>query len=89
MTHDGTTPDPDPADRVRESVGHLQAAATELIAAARVLLDAAEVVVADPSAAAGLFSVLGDMARASRSDGTDGDDFDDGDDGGVQRIPVT
>ena len=89
MTEDDTVPDPDPADRVRESVGHLQAAAHELIAAARVLLDAAEEVVADPSAAAGVFSALGDLARSARPGETGSDGFEDGDDGGVQRIPVT
>jgi hypothetical protein len=97
---DGPAPDaggtgPDQSDRVRESVGHLQVAAQEVIAAIRVMLDAAEEVVSDPSAATSLITTLADIARSARvTDGRsaaggrhDGDD--DGDDGGVQRIPVT
>jgi hypothetical protein len=85
----------DPSDRVREGVGHLQTAAFEVIAAARVMLDAAEEVVSDPSSAASLLAVLGDLARSARvadprgaGDGYDDGD-DNGDDGGVQRIRVT
>lgn len=108
MTHEHTAPDPDdgvgagrdeadpadPADRVREGVGHLQVAAQEVIAAVRVLLDAAEEVVNDPSSAAGLFATLGDVARTARGGGGPdsweaGRADEDGDDGGVERIPVT
>jgi hypothetical protein len=85
---------PDPSDRVREGVAHLQVAAQEVIAAMRVMLDAAEEVVSDPATVTGLFTTLADVARSARvADGGpaagDRRDDDDGDDGGVQRIPVT
>ena len=85
---------PEPSDRVREGVGHLQVAAQEVIAAIRVMLDAAEEVVSDPSAATSLFTTLTAAARSARvtdprSAGGSHDGDDDGDDGGVQRIPVT
>jgi hypothetical protein len=85
---------PDPSDRVREGVAHLQVAAQEVIAAMRVMLDAAEEVVSDPATVTGLFTTLADVARSARvadarSAAGDRHDDDDGDDGGVQRIPVT
>lgn len=60
MTEDGAR------DRARESVEHLQAAARELIAAARAALDAAEGLVDDPdmaTAVAGAAAKLGDLFR--------------------------
>jgi hypothetical protein len=95
--HDTTaeSDDADGADRVREGVGHLQNAALEIIAAARVLLDAAEEAVGDPTSAAGLFAALGDLARSAQATDPDaaGGGYDgghqNGDDGGVQRIRVT
>jgi hypothetical protein len=84
---------PDPSDRMREGAAHLQAAAQEVIAAMRVMLDAAEEVVSDPATVTSLFTTLADVARSARAaDGRSaaGDRHDDdGDDGGVQRIPVT
>jgi hypothetical protein len=59
-------PGPDPTDRAREGVEHLQAAARELIAAARAALDVAEDLVDDPDMAAsmaGAVGSLGDMLR--------------------------
>ncbi|HET6949645.1 MAG TPA: hypothetical protein VFI47_04670 [Acidimicrobiales bacterium] len=53
-------------ERAREGVEHLQAAARELIAAARAALDVAEEVVADPdalSSLAGMLATMGDAAR--------------------------
>jgi hypothetical protein len=53
-------------DRARESVEHLQAAARELIAAARAALDVAEDLVDDPVMAtsmAGAVGSLGDLVR--------------------------
>jgi hypothetical protein len=53
-------------ERARQGVEHLQAAARELIAAARAALDVAEEVVNDPDAVAslaGLVAGLGDLAR--------------------------
>jgi hypothetical protein len=56
-----------PQDRAREGLEHLQAAARELIEAARAMLDVAEDVVNDPeavaSAVAGL-GALGDLVRS-------------------------
>jgi hypothetical protein len=57
---------PSTEERAREGVEHLQAAARELIEAARAALDVAEEVVNDPDALAaltGTFSAVGDVAR--------------------------
>ena len=51
---------PDPA---REGLEHLQAAAQEMIAAARSMLDACEEVLADPHAGDTLASLVGSVAR--------------------------
>ncbi|HEY6416668.1 MAG TPA: hypothetical protein VIX41_10535 [Acidimicrobiales bacterium] len=53
-------------DRAREGIQHMQAAARELIHAARALLDVAEDVIDDPAAAATLMSALGAMGDAAR-----------------------
>jgi hypothetical protein len=53
-------------DRAREGIQHLQAAARELIHAARALLDVAEDVIDDPAAIATLMSALGAMGDAAR-----------------------
>ena len=53
-------------DRAREGVEHLQAAARELIHAARAVLDVAEDLVDDPdavAAVAGAVGALGDLVR--------------------------
>ncbi|HWC11969.1 MAG TPA: hypothetical protein VG455_12185 [Acidimicrobiales bacterium] len=63
-----------------QAAAHLQAAALEVIAAVRALLDAAEEVVRDPSRVAAAASSMAGRARA----GGDGDE-----DEGVQRIPVS
>ncbi len=79
MTDEGR----DRADRTGDAVAHLQAAAREMIAAARAFLDVAEEVVEDPEAGEALLSSLGDVARrVVPRDGaaSDGD--------GVQHIPV-
>jgi hypothetical protein len=90
--------------RAREGVEHLQAAARELIAAARAALDVAEEVVNDPEAVssmAGTLSSVGDLARRLTGTGgwplarsePGGDDYDDDgapdDEPRVQRITVT
>jgi hypothetical protein len=62
----GTDAGVDVQERARQGVEHLQAAARELIAAARAALDVAEEVVNDPDAVAslaGLVAGLGDLAR--------------------------
>ena len=92
---------PDPQHRARESVEHLQAAARELIAAARAALDVAEDWVNDPEAAeslAGSIAAVSDVARRVTGTGgwlrtapggpTAGATDPDGD-GRVQRINVT
>ena len=53
----------DRADRTGEGVAHLQAAAREMIAAARAFLDVAEGMVEDPKAGEALLESLGDVAR--------------------------
>jgi hypothetical protein len=63
---DGPSGVTDKHERAREAVEHLQAAARELIEAARAALDVAEDVVNDPDAMvslAGLVAGLADMAR--------------------------
>ena len=71
-TTDGDGTD-DRSDRARQGVEHLQAAARELIAAARAALDVAEDVVNDPdslAALAGLLGSVGEMARRVTGAGT-------------------
>ncbi|HKE76180.1 MAG TPA: hypothetical protein VKB57_21365 [Acidimicrobiales bacterium] len=63
---DGTDVTDDRSDRARQGMEHLQAAARELIAAARAALDVAEDVVNDTdsvAALAGLLGSVGEMAR--------------------------
>ncbi len=68
-TDDDTAQRPDPQDRhdrAREGVEHLQAAARELIHAARAVLDVAEDLVDDPAAVASMadaVGTLGDLVR--------------------------
>lgn len=49
-------------DRAHEGIEHLQAAAKELIAAARAFLDVAEDLVEDPAPLLAVVSVLGEVA---------------------------
>ncbi len=88
-------------DAAARGVEALQAAAKEMITAARAALDVADGLVSDPGTARGAFSALTDLARnaaqaattaaargAGGTRGT-GEPPDDGDGGGVQRIPVS
>lgn len=86
--------------RAQEGVQHLQAAARELIAAARAALDVAEEWVDDPeavSALVGTLATVGDAARrlaggvtgASGPAGGTATASDQGDEPRVQRITVT
>lgn len=64
-------------DRAHEGIEHLQAAAKELIAAARAFLDVAEDLVDDPTPLLAVVSVLGEVAapfvaRAKAATATDG-----------------
>jgi len=79
--------DDDEHDTGHDVVVHLQAAALEVIAAVRALLDAAEEVVRDPAAAVTLASTLAARARSHHDPG-DGRDHPEGP-GRVERIPVS
>jgi hypothetical protein len=86
MEPDATCP-----DRAREGIQHLQAAARELIHAARALLDVAEDLIDDPAAIATLAGALGAMGDAARRRATtpaaDEDDGEDRDEGGARAVP--
>jgi hypothetical protein len=86
-------------ERAREGLDHLQAAARELIAAARAALDVAEDLIDDPDTissvvgAAGQFGGLGDLVRSlfptrRAAQGEADVDADGGRGGSVQRIEV-
>jgi hypothetical protein len=89
-------------ERASQGLDHLQAAALEMIHAARAFLDVAEEVVTDQDKVAGIVEVLGSVAdaatraargeplRPARGRSADRDELgdDDRDDGGVQHIPV-
>ena len=75
----------DEDDPAFEVVTHLQAAALEVIAALKAVLDAAESVVRDPAGALTVAATLAGRGRGRRPDDEEGG----GDDGRVQRIPVS
>jgi hypothetical protein len=58
-----TASDDKTADPAREGLEHLQAAAHEMIAAARSMLDAVEEILGDPRAADSMASAFGTMGR--------------------------
>ncbi len=88
-------------ERARDGVEHLQAAAREMLAAARAVLDVVEELVDDPATVPALLASLGTVARSvagtwpfarpgdetARPDGPGG--ADDGGAGGVERIGVS
>lgn len=88
-------------ERAARGVEHLQAAAMEMIAAARAFLDVVEDVVADPDKVADVVSAVGSVANsvsdaardaargATRSRGASSTDEHADPDEGVQRIPVS
>jgi hypothetical protein len=79
-------PDANCPDRAREGIQHLQAAARELIHAARALLDVAEDLIDDPAAIATLAGALGTMGDAARRRATTpAAAEDDGEHGGEDR----
>ena len=55
--------DDSPADAAREGLEHLQAAAHEMVAAARSMLDAVEELIDDPRAAVAMATAFGTMSR--------------------------
>jgi hypothetical protein len=80
------------SDRARDSLDHLQAAAKELIAAGRALLDVAETLVEDPLIAAQLIGAVGSLAKlaggvVSRAPGVIEDRDDEG--SRIQHIRVS
>ncbi len=90
-------------ERANQGLDHLQAAALEMIHAARAFLDVAEDVVSDQDKVAEIVEVLGSVADAAtraargeplrtsraRAGATSPEDGDDEGDGGVQHIPVS
>ena len=58
-----TASDDKTADPAREGLEHLQAAAHEMIAAARSMLDAVEEILEDPRAATSMASAFSTMSR--------------------------
>ena len=88
-TKEGSTTDP-----TRAGLEHLQAAAHEMIAAARSMLDAVEELVDDPRTASSLTTALATVGRviegavASVTEVVTGTHSDQGDDPHVQRIKV-
>lgn len=89
-------------DRAREGLDHLQAAALEVIAAARAFLDVAEELVQDPAVARTVAQAASSAARTAgaaarrtsgdrgRREGHGEPGHPDGENGGgVRRIPVT
>lgn len=81
----------------REGLEHLQAAAREMLAAARAMLDVMEELVEDPSSVTALMSSLGAAARAAAAgwpftgarSGEGPSSADGGGPGGVERIHVS
>jgi len=78
--------DGDRAERAGEALEHLQAAAHELIAAARAFLDVAEEVVEDPKAGEAVLDTLGGLARWLRPGAAGGDGHPD--EGKVEHITI-
>jgi hypothetical protein len=82
-------------DAFARGVEAIQAAATEVIAAARAMLDVADELVHDPQTAGAVIDAFASVARAATrfSPGAErapgGAGRDDDDDGGVRRIPVS
>jgi len=80
-------------DRAADGLAHLQAAARELIQAARAVLDVAEELVDDPAAVSAVTDAVGllvrQAARAGRAGGTpSGEPAEGGGGHGVERIRV-
>jgi hypothetical protein len=77
-------------DRAAEGLAHLQAAARELIQAARAMLDVAEELVDDPASAGAVTEALGAIVRTAARAGrrVAGQSDDHGDDAGPERSGV-
>ena len=67
-------PDPEAAQRVHDVVAHLQAAALEMIEAARAFLDVAEELVKEPGEATAMAATLANLAGRIVPSGAGGSD---------------
>jgi hypothetical protein len=76
---------PNPGDRARDGLEHLQSAARELIAAARAALDVAEGIIDDPEAVSSMVGRLAERTRHAHSSQSWPDD----DEPVIERITVT
>ncbi len=76
-------------DRARDGLDHLQAAAKEMIKAARALLDVAEELVEDPSTVTAVVGALGSLVQAATGRVSVPQASDDDAGERVQRIRVT
>lgn len=63
-------------ERAREAVEHLQQAATQMIEAARAVLDLAEELIQDPAPLIAAATALADVAGRVRRPSTDGSESD-------------
>jgi hypothetical protein len=79
----------DKAEKAVEGLGHLQAAALEMIKAARAFLDVAEDLVQDPGTAKAVMAAMAAMAQAAAQAGRPHSAGDEERESGVERIPVT
>lgn len=89
--HEGDEHEGQPLDdRAAEGLAHLQAAAREMIAAARVMLDVAERLAEDPKAVAAMVDTVSTVVRGAARAAMRGGDRDPSgdDDGGYERIRV-
>jgi len=80
----------DREDRAADGLAHLQAAARELIAAARAMLDVAEDLVEDPGTVTAVVDAFGSVVRTAARAGRGLTPPPSGDEGppGVERISV-
>ena len=89
-----TTGDDSPVDAAREGLEHLQAAAHEMVAAARSMLDAIEELIDEPRAAAAMATAFGTISHlvenavSSLTGAVGGGSSSDDDEPRVQRIKV-
>lgn len=73
-------------ERALDGLEHLQAAARELIAAAKAMLDVAEALVEDPATAGAVVAAFGSIAKAAARAATAGPAPDHGGDEDGDRI---
>jgi hypothetical protein len=90
MSDPGKAPSPD-SDRTAEGIDHLQAAALEMIEAARAFLDVMEDVVGDRDKIEDAVAAVGSLARAAGrgGPGNNEDDRDGTENTHVERITLS